>query len=173
MSQSFTSASLSVYLASQGVSLTLRTILKKASQDPHSLPVGKKVGGHWIWTQADVDRWVSDKTRLDRTGEAATGDVHGPAFSLDSVEAKLGHYRRLRIGAVAALMGISISCVWKRVSQGRLPTPLKDGSATFWLAGEVAQLLEQQTNSFRNQQQAAVCCAQATPGQMDQSGVRA
>lgn len=147
---SFTDTTLSFYLASQGVSFTARTILKEASTDPHSLPLGKKVGGRWIWEQADVDRWVAARTRLDRTGDAAIFEIYQPVAGIDSIATTLGYFRRFRIGTVAEQPGISNRCVWKRVGQGKLPTPLKDGSATFWLAGELAEVLKNQATTCRD-----------------------
>lgn len=151
--QSFTTSQLSAYLATQGISLAHRTILNKASSDPWSLPIGKKIAAQWVFDQSDVDVWIAAQTRSDRIGDPSHANCAEGAglTSLDAVGVELGYFRRLRIVAVASLFSISRSCVWKRVKQGQLPAPLRDGAVTFWLAGEIAETLKREAQTYRAQ----------------------
>ena len=129
-------------------------MLKKASQAPQTLPTGKKVLGKWQWKREDVQLWIDTQARRDITGESPLfGSVILSTVSpqLSPVSDKLGFYHRLRVKTVSALTGISVSCVWKNVRNGKLPPPLKDGAVTYWLAGELAEALERSTLLHRQQ----------------------
>ncbi|RKR46130.1 AlpA family transcriptional regulator [Paraburkholderia sp. BL6665CI2N2] len=45
------------------------------------------------------------------------------------------------VRVVAALFGVSVSTVWRRVELGLLPQPHKFGSSTRWKVGEIRQVL--------------------------------
>ncbi|MBU1223089.1 MAG: transcriptional regulator [Gammaproteobacteria bacterium] len=50
---------------------------------------------------------------------------------------------RVRLPVVCLLFGTSPATVWRRVGDGKIPTPRKDGRITYWLAGELrAKLAE-------------------------------
>ena len=50
---------------------------------------------------------------------------------------------RIRLPVVRFLFGISAPTVWRRVRDGRLPFPRKDGRITYWLAGELREKLRE------------------------------
>jgi hypothetical protein len=43
----------------------------------------------------------------------------------------------VRVGVVAALMGVSIATVWRWSRQGRLPQPRRRGGTTVWNVGKL------------------------------------
>lgn len=50
---------------------------------------------------------------------------------------------RVRLPVVRLLFGVSSATVWRRVRDGLLPQPKRDGRITYWLAGELrAKLAE-------------------------------
>lgn len=50
---------------------------------------------------------------------------------------------RVRLPAVCLLFGVSPATVWRRVRDGKIPAPRKDGRITYWLAGEVRAALRE------------------------------
>lgn len=50
---------------------------------------------------------------------------------------------RVRLPVVRLLFGTSAATVWRRVRDGKLPTPRKDGRITYWLAGELRAALRE------------------------------
>lgn len=44
---------------------------------------------------------------------------------------------RIRVGTVAAVLGVSIPTVWRWTRQGLLPKPERRGNTTRWMAGEI------------------------------------
>jgi predicted DNA-binding transcriptional regulator AlpA len=49
---------------------------------------------------------------------------------------------RIALPPVCALYGVSQGTVWRRVQQGLIPKPVKDGGSTRWLAGDLKRALE-------------------------------
>lgn len=49
---------------------------------------------------------------------------------------------RIALPTVCALYGVSQGTVWRRVQQGLIPKPVKDGGSTRWLAGDLKRALE-------------------------------
>lgn len=50
---------------------------------------------------------------------------------------------RVRLPVVRLLYGASSATIWRRVRDGKIPAPRKDGSITYWLAGEVRAALRE------------------------------
>ena len=49
---------------------------------------------------------------------------------------------RIALPTVRALYGISTATVWRRLQQGLIPKPVKDGGSTRWLAGDLKKALD-------------------------------
>lgn len=50
---------------------------------------------------------------------------------------------RVRLPAVCRLFGISPATAWRRVRDGRIPKPRKDGVITYWQAGDLRAALRE------------------------------
>lgn len=50
---------------------------------------------------------------------------------------------RVRVPVVKALFGYSAPTLYRRVQSGDLPKPRKDGSISYWLAGELRAALRE------------------------------
>lgn len=50
---------------------------------------------------------------------------------------KLPDATRIRQPAVEILLGISHATIWRRVKQGSLPEPRRDGGTTSWSVGQI------------------------------------
>lgn len=50
---------------------------------------------------------------------------------------------RIRLPVVRLLFGASPATVWRRVRDGKIPAPRKDGRITYWLAGELRAALRE------------------------------
>lgn len=48
---------------------------------------------------------------------------------------------RTSLPVVCALFGVSSATVWRRVHDGKIPAPIKDGQATRWIVGELRRAL--------------------------------
>lgn len=50
---------------------------------------------------------------------------------------------RVRLPVIRLLFGVSSATAWRRVRDGKIPAPRKDGRITYWLAGEVRTALRE------------------------------
>lgn len=50
---------------------------------------------------------------------------------------------RVRLPVLTLLFSCSPATAWRRVRDGRLPAPRKDGRMTYWLAGELRAKLRE------------------------------
>jgi prophage regulatory protein len=53
----------------------------------------------------------------------------------------------LRINQLEAKLGLKRSTIYKLISEGQLPKPIKFGRASIWLESEVEEILKTQANN--------------------------
>ena len=93
-----------------------------------NFPQFAKIDSYLLWRWAEVQKWVDERlTRCTRYPKDSGVWPNGA----------IGADRSITVDEVAALLSVSVSTVWRRVSAGELPGSIKLGSRTLWSWGEV------------------------------------